>query len=90
VVHGDLTGKVLRIGHMGPTAYPLSPVIALTALGRALRGFDVEADVGAAVDAALDTYALVLRERHPGVVAVPKRRCSTARSLGSSAVRQPR
>ena len=50
---GDLTGKVLRIGHMGPTAYPLSPVIALTALGRALRGLDVKVDVGAAVDAAL-------------------------------------
>jgi pyridoxamine--pyruvate transaminase len=50
---GDLTGKVLRIGHMGPTAYPLGPVIALTALGRALRGFGVKADVGGAVEAAL-------------------------------------
>jgi pyridoxamine--pyruvate transaminase len=50
---GDLVGKVFRIGHMGPTAYPLSPVIALTALGRALRGFGVKADVGAAVEAAL-------------------------------------
>jgi hypothetical protein len=27
----------------------------------------------AAVDAALDTYALVTRERHPGVIAVPLR-----------------
>lgn len=27
----------------------------------------------AAVDAALETYALVLRERHPGVVVVPLR-----------------
>jgi hypothetical protein len=27
----------------------------------------------AAVDAALDTFALVMRERHPGVVAVPLR-----------------
>jgi pyridoxamine---pyruvate transaminase len=50
---GDLVGKVIRIGHMGPTAYPLSPVIALTALGRALRGFGVKADVGAAAEAAL-------------------------------------
>jgi len=50
---GDLAGQVLRIGHMGPTAYPLSPVIALTALGRALRGFGVKADVGGAVEAAL-------------------------------------
>lgn len=50
---GDLTGKVIRIGHMGPTAYQMSPVIALTALGRALRGFGVKADVGGAVEAAL-------------------------------------
>ena len=50
---GDLTGKVIRIGHMGPTAYQLSPVLALTALGRALRGFGVKADVGGAVEAAL-------------------------------------
>jgi pyridoxamine---pyruvate transaminase len=50
---GDLAGRVLLIGHMGPAAYPLSPVIALTALGRALRGLGVTADVGAAVEAAL-------------------------------------
>jgi pyridoxamine--pyruvate transaminase len=50
---GELAGRVIQIGHMGPSAYPLSPVIALTALGRALRGFGVKADVGAAVEAAL-------------------------------------
>ena len=50
---GDLTGKVLRIGHMGPSAYPLSPVIALAALGRAMRGLGVKADVGGAVEAAM-------------------------------------
>jgi pyridoxamine---pyruvate transaminase len=50
---GELAGRVIQIGHMGPAAYPLSPVIALTALGRALRGFGVKADVGAAVEAAL-------------------------------------
>jgi pyridoxamine--pyruvate transaminase len=50
---GDLAGKVITIGHMGPGAYPLGPVIALTALGRALRGFGVKADVGAAVEAAI-------------------------------------
>ena len=32
---GDLSGIVLQIGHMGPGAYPLGPVIAVTALGRA-------------------------------------------------------
>jgi len=50
---GDLSGKVLQIGHMGPNAYPLSPVIALVALGRALRGFGVQVDVGGAVEAAI-------------------------------------
>jgi pyridoxamine---pyruvate transaminase len=50
---GELTGRVLRIGHMGPTAYPLSAVIALVALGRALRGFGVRAEIGGAVEAAV-------------------------------------
>ncbi len=50
---GELAGKVLQIGHMGPSAYPLSPVVALAGLGRALRGLGVKADVGAAIEAAL-------------------------------------
>jgi aspartate aminotransferase-like enzyme len=36
----------------GPGAYPLSPVIAVTALGRALRALG-EADIGAGVEAAV-------------------------------------
>ena len=50
---GDLAGTVLQIGHMGPGAYPLSPVIAVTALGRALRALGTAADIGAAVEAAV-------------------------------------
>jgi pyridoxamine---pyruvate transaminase len=50
---GDLRGRVLQIGHMGPAAYPMSPVIALAALGRALRRLGAKADIGAAVEAAL-------------------------------------
>jgi pyridoxamine--pyruvate transaminase len=50
---GELRGRVLQIGHMGPAAYPMSPVIALTALGHALRRLGAKADVGAAVEAAL-------------------------------------
>ena len=50
---GDLAGIVLQIGHMGPAAYPLSPVIAITALGRALRALGADADIGAAVEAAV-------------------------------------
>jgi hypothetical protein len=36
-----------------PGAYPLSPVIAVTALGRALRALGVQADIGAGVEAAV-------------------------------------
>jgi pyridoxamine--pyruvate transaminase len=50
---GALKGRVLQIGHMGPAAYPMSPVIGLTALGRALRRLGAQADIGAAVAAAL-------------------------------------
>jgi len=50
---GDLRGRVLQIGHMGPAAYPLSPVIALAALGRSLRRLGAKADIGAAVEAAI-------------------------------------
>jgi pyridoxamine---pyruvate transaminase len=49
----DFAGRVLQVGHMGPAAYPLSPVIALTALGGALRRLGAtRAALGAAVEAA--------------------------------------
>jgi pyridoxamine--pyruvate transaminase len=50
---GDLAGVVLQIGHMGPGAYPLAPVIAITALGRALRALGAKSDIGAGVEAAV-------------------------------------
>lgn len=50
--HGDLSGKLLRIGHMGPSAFPLSAVIAVTATGRALHALGIKADIGTAVEAA--------------------------------------
>jgi pyridoxamine---pyruvate transaminase len=53
---GALRGRVLQIGHMGPAAYPMSPVIGLTALGHALRRLGAKADVGAAVEAALGAW----------------------------------
>ena len=37
VGRGDTLGKLLRIGHMGPTAEPIYAVVAVTALGGALR-----------------------------------------------------
>jgi pyridoxamine--pyruvate transaminase len=50
---GEFAGTVLQIGHLGPGAYPLSPVIALVAIGRALRRLGAAADIGAAVEAAV-------------------------------------
>ena len=50
---GALIGKVIRIGHMGPSAQPHTPVLALTALGQALRAEGFSADVGGAVEAAV-------------------------------------
>ena len=38
---------------MGPSASPLTPVIAVVALGRALRRAGAAADVGGAVEAVL-------------------------------------
>jgi len=54
---GELAGIVLQIAHMGPAAYPLSPVIALVAIGRALRALGAKADIGAAVEAAVAALA---------------------------------
>lgn len=50
---GDLVGKIIRIGHMGTSAMPMAPVLAVTALGRALRSVGWKADVGAGVEAAV-------------------------------------
>ena len=50
---GATLGKLLRIGHMGPTAHPVFAVVALSALGGALHAVGRPADVGAAVNAAM-------------------------------------
>jgi len=50
---GETLGKLVRIGHMGPTARPLYAVVALTALGGALRSLGHPVDVAAGVAAAL-------------------------------------
>lgn len=50
---GFTAGKVLRIGHMGPTAEPMLAVTAIAALGAALNQLGIRADAGAGVNAAL-------------------------------------
>ena len=46
-------GKLIRIGHMGPVAEPIYAVVAITALGGALRKLGRKVDVAAGVVAAM-------------------------------------
>lgn len=50
---GQGAGNLVRIGHMGPTASGLLPVVGLMALGRSLADLGARVDIGAGVDAAL-------------------------------------
>jgi pyridoxamine---pyruvate transaminase len=50
---GETLGKLIRIGHMGPVAEPIYAVVAVTALGGALRRQGFAADVSAGVEAAM-------------------------------------
>ena len=50
---GETLGRLVRIGHMGPTAQPMYAVIALAALGGALNALGHTVDVGAGVAAAM-------------------------------------
>ncbi|MDT8873095.1 hypothetical protein RAA17_23415 [Komagataeibacter rhaeticus] len=50
---GETKGRVIRIGHMGPTAQPIYAVAGLAALCGALGELGVDVDAGAACAAAL-------------------------------------
>lgn len=50
---GETLGKLIRIGHMGPVAEPLYAVIAITAIGGALRQLGQRVDLAAGIDAAM-------------------------------------
>ena len=50
---GETLGKLVRIGHMGPTARPMYAVVALAGLGGALRALGHPLDVAAGMAAAL-------------------------------------
>ncbi len=54
---GQGAGNLVRIGHMGPTARSLYPVVGLAALGRTLVDLGVSVDVGAGVEAALEVLS---------------------------------
>lgn len=52
--HANMKPAVFRIGHMGPSATSLHPVVALAALGKGLRDFGVGVDIGAGLEAAIE------------------------------------
>ena len=51
--YGELKERLIRLGHMGPAAASLTPVVALAALGRGLADLGSEVTIGDGVDAAL-------------------------------------
>jgi pyridoxamine---pyruvate transaminase len=63
---GETMGKLVRIGHMGPTAKPLYAVVAVTALGGALRALGHSIDVGAGAGAALAAIDASIAAEAPG------------------------
>ena len=50
-------GNLVQIGHMGPTAVGLHPVVGLMALSRSLADLGAEVNIGAGVEAALGLMA---------------------------------
>ncbi len=50
---GQGAGNLVRIGHMGPSARSLHPVVGLAAVGQTLLDLDTQVDIGAGVEAAL-------------------------------------
>jgi len=50
-------GNLVRIAHMGPTASGLYPVTGLMALGRALADLGAAVDIGAGIEAALNSVS---------------------------------
>ena len=63
--YGELKEKVFRLGHMGPAARSLNPVVAVGAFGRGLADLGVDVNVGGGTEAVLT----VLSEAHAAEVA---------------------
>ncbi len=55
--YGELKERLVRIGHMGPAARSLNPIVALSALGRGLADQGVGVAVGDGIEAALDVLS---------------------------------
>jgi pyridoxamine---pyruvate transaminase len=55
--YGELKERVIRLGHQGPAAHSLNPIVALAALGRGLTDRGVPVNVGEGIDAALEVLS---------------------------------
>lgn len=55
--HGQGAGNLIRLSHMGPTAGGFHSVVGLAALGRTLVDLGMPLDIGAGVEAALETLS---------------------------------
>ena len=55
--YGELKERLVRLGHMGPAAHSLNPVVAVAALGRGLADLGVSVAVGDGVEATLAVLA---------------------------------
>ena len=55
--YGELAERLFRLGHMGPSARSLYPLVAVSALGRGLADLGVDVDVAAGAKAVLDVIS---------------------------------
>ena len=61
--YGEIKERLIRLGHMGPAADSLTPVVALAALGRGLADLGCEVEIGDGLEEALGELAA--RPRDP-------------------------
>ena len=55
--YGELADKLFRVGHMGPGADSLNPVVGVSALGRGLKDLGADVQIGAGIEATLEAIA---------------------------------
>ena len=55
--YGELKERLVRLGHMGPAARSLNPVVAVSAFGRGLADLGAPVSIGEGVEAALAVLA---------------------------------
>jgi pyridoxamine--pyruvate transaminase len=54
---GQSAGNLVRIGHMGPSARSMYPIVGLAAVGQTLADLGASVDIGAGVEAALAEFS---------------------------------